>query len=930
MPIRRIFVDWKQPGLSAATDFFAEQFVKNDRLDLSDRVVVVPGSRAGRRLRELLVEHCERRKLAFFPPDITTPWHLPELLYEPKRPFADELTQQLAWLHVLRNTPAEVLGPIVAVPPDVDDFRGWLDLARLLWNQHRELAGDNLQFQDVVDKVGSLSGSTEEQRWSALVTLQSEYLRTLDNLDLWDRQTARLFALRKRECHTLRKIILVGVVDMNKTQRRMLDAVSHMVMSLVFAPPELENHFDTYGCLLPENWRDAAIDVNDDQIVVVDDSAAQTEAVIGFLRDLGGRYRCDQITIGVPDEGLVPILQRRLDKEQVAARWGPGKSMAQFPPFQLLLALAEYLQSSTPRTFAVLVRQVDLGRWLTKQGIKGDWLTELDQYFAKHFPARMDSPWLGSEDGFRSLKQAYDAIESLLSEIRGNDRPLVDWSKPLWELVLAIYGKDDLDQSNSEDATLLRICSSIYELLQLQQTIPPVLAPSVSASQAIHIFLNQIRSQTIPSPPDANAIEMLGWLELALDDAPALVVTSLNDGYVPKSVNSDLFLPNELRTRLGLDDNDRRYARDAYALSVLVRSKQEFRVVVGQHDQLGDPLTPSRLLLATMDKQLAERAIQLFEPASATDRDCEGEKFPDHSTFEIPRPQYLTEPIHWLRITDFRAYLACPYRFYLKRVLGLDRLDDSVVELNAATFGELMHDVAQAFGSSPVKDSTSFEEIRDYLRFALETIALTRFGRAPLPAVQVQLEQLRWRFDAFAEKQALRAEEGWQIMHVEVPGPGQSGELIVDDQPIKLRGRIDRIDYHPVDRRWAVLDYKSSESGKAPHETHQKNGQWVDLQLPLYRHLAKTLNIEEPLELGYIVLPGATKSTGFRMANWSPQMLSAADAIAQDVVRRIRRQEFWPPNDPPPPFSEALAAICQDGVFTKSRQYEKKTVSLLV
>ena len=57
-----------------------------------------------------------------------------------------------------------------------------------------------------------------------------------------------------------------------------------------------------------------------------------------------------------------------------------------------------------------------------------------------------------------------------------------------------------------------------------------------------------------PPRSDRAAIELRGWLELPWDDAPALVVTGMNEGMVPASGGSDLFLPDTLRRRLKLDD----------------------------------------------------------------------------------------------------------------------------------------------------------------------------------------------------------------------------------------------------------------------------------------------------------------------------------------------------------------------------------------
>jgi len=58
-------------------------------------------------------------------------------------------------------------------------------------------------------------------------------------------------------------------------------------------------------------------------------------------------------------------------------------------------------------------------------------------------------------------------------------------------------------------------------------------------------------------------------------------------------------LPNSLREALGLMHNDRRLARDAYALSLLIASRKELKIVVAKRDTQSNPLLPSRLLFLT-------------------------------------------------------------------------------------------------------------------------------------------------------------------------------------------------------------------------------------------------------------------------------------------------------------------------------------------
>ena len=45
-------------------------------------------------------------------------------------------------------------------------------------------------------------------------------------------------------------------------------------------------------------------------------------------------------------------------------------------------------------------------------------------------------------------------------------------------------------------------------------------------------------------------------LELHLDDAPVAVITGMNEPFVPQAINAHAFLPNSLRTKLGIEDND--------------------------------------------------------------------------------------------------------------------------------------------------------------------------------------------------------------------------------------------------------------------------------------------------------------------------------------------------------------------------------------
>ncbi len=207
--MERLFLGWDRPALPMVADWLLQQR-QGDSADLANLLVVVPGRRAQRRLLELLAVACDAEDKALLPPTIVTVGRLPEQLYEPKRPFASELTQSLAWTRALETIAPAVLRR--AAPHHPTDRERLRELADLFRSQHRQLAADRLSFADVAEYDEQQQADEEAGRWRALERIQRRYLDILDELLLWDIQTARLVAIEHKECRTDRRIILAGAV----------------------------------------------------------------------------------------------------------------------------------------------------------------------------------------------------------------------------------------------------------------------------------------------------------------------------------------------------------------------------------------------------------------------------------------------------------------------------------------------------------------------------------------------------------------------------------------------------------------------------------------------------------------------------------------------------------------------------------------------
>jgi hypothetical protein len=925
MEMERVCLGWDRPPLASAAEYLVACCSGADAIDLSDFVVVLPGSRAGHRLLEILIDRAEATNRPLVPPQIITPNLLPEgRLYQPKKPFADDLTQQLAWVKALRETKPASLQALIREPPAENDVLAWMSLGRLLAELHTVLAADRHDFTTVLEHARCITTFTESKRWHTLADVQHRYLQILDALELWDQQTARLEAIRRKECRAKHRIILAGMVDLNWTQRAMLDQVAGQVTVLLFAPRSIIDHFDRHGCVIEKSWHDASIPIDSDWLELVDGPNDQADAVVYALAEFADRYSVEEVTIGVPDASLAAFVMQRLEECGLPARNVAGKPMAQTDPYRLLEGIAACLDGDQLSAFETLVRHPGVCTWLESAGIPSNWLATLDEYAARRLPAGWKE--LGTEAPVTdTVAQLRREVARLLGGLIGPARPLTQWAQPIADTLAAVYHAAPLDASRLSDRIARDTMAVIANSLRAISAVPDGLMPTVSSVEAIRLVLAGCASERVVAQADRAAIELLGWLELPMDDAPALVLTGVCDGIVPQARTSDPFLPDTLRQRLGLESNRRRYARDACVLSLICRTRRDLRLIVGRRNADGDPLTPSRLLFACDDATLVQRAHRFFAPDRPPSRPMVLPAASNHgsaSRFEIPYPEPLAEPVTSMKVTEFRDFLECPYRYYLKHQLGLTSVDTSQRELDGLAFGSLLHRILKRFADSPEVGATDEQAVKRRLVELLHETVRGQYGTNLLPGVRLQVELARRRLEAFAQWQAQRVRDGWRIVRSEVDVAGEQAPFDVDGAPMFLRGRIDRIDVHESTGAAAVLDYKTGDASKSPEKSHRKSdGAWTDLQLPLYRRLTRALGFADPLQLGYVVLPRQVEETGLKLAEWTAADLESAEARAAEVVRAVRRGHvdagvFWPPAVFDERFRDDFADLCLVGVRT--------------
>ena len=727
---------------------------------------------------------------------------------------------------------------------------------------------------------------------------------------------------------------------------------------IVFAPADLADRFDAFGCIVPEAWADATIPLDPQQVELVGSPGDQADAVVRALgrstaSSDSAPYAPDQITVGVADDGLASRIEQHLSLMDLPVRRATGRPIGVTGPGLLLRQIADYLEGGrTYADLAALIRHPDLERHVrsavsnaapadsTQPDIAEpeaidrateDWLTLLDRYYADTLQGRLTDRWLGDRERVAALSMLIGSVERAIESLDAERRPRHAWAQRIADTLAAIYRHRPFEADRRADAALLDTLETLAAALREEHDAAPALAgdTAVTAGQAIRLLLGRIAGQTLAPPPDRAAIELVGWLELALDDADRLIVAGMNEGHVPTSVVGDALLPDGLRRELGLTDNARRYARDAYALSTMLASGRAVTLIAGRMDDAGQPTWPSRLLLADEPMTVAERMRRFMADDPAPPRvHVVREHLPEDaaSPFALwpPPPPPDVPVLRKLRVTAFRDYLACPFRFYLAHVCRLESIDDAAIELDGARFGNLAHDVLQQFGVSEAAHASDAAAIARWLDDALDTAFGRRHGDRLAAPLLIQREQLRARLHDFAHAQARWRQDGWRIEHVEtnrtLAATLRCGghDVTCAGQPFTITGRIDRIDVHEKTGERLLLDYKTADSGKSPDQAHRagpRDGKsWVDLQLPLYRQLARAMDIDRIVDVGYVLLPKSPETAGVSLAGWGETELAEAEAEAARIVGCIERNAYWPPASGV--AYDAFAAICGSQLLT--------------
>lgn len=916
MPLTRIILDWTRPLCETVPEWLLDG--ATGLADLRDTTLVVPTRQSGWRLRGALPLAAEALGAALLSPAVVS---APVLLTPPATArTASELQSLLAWCAVLKAVPPGECDAFLGSRRTETASTGWaLQTARRLQSLRGELADGGLTIADVAARGPAI---VEGERWAAMADLESRYTAHLAAAGLEDATCAMLAYARTGDAPAnLRHLVLACVPDPPRLLLQMLErwAASGLRVTVLTAadPAEApEAAFDAWGCPRPDSWSPRLIDLDAADLHLLatpEDQACFVAARLGralATAPTPADGTRPQIAIGAADGETIAPLQRELAGQGLAAFNPQNRPFADTRLFRLLEALLDFGRHAGYAETAALLRHPDV---LAALGPDASLLRDLDREQADSLPVTLDdllararSPKLAG-----ALRQCRAWRESLRA-----DGP----SSALRQILQSVFARRQLVDGDPDDDAFRQGA----ELLDTALRELEAAAGSGHGDDAADALLARLQGASLKPERRDEDLDLEGWLELAWNPAPLLFVTGMNEGLVPDGRMSDVFLPDTLRRTLNLRDDRLRMARDAYLLTALMAQRRaQGRVVLlaGRTSLSGDPLRPSRLLFRCADDRLVERVTALYRDVPPSRNAAAFSISFRLQPAQVPPAAVSRKVLDHLSPTVFRDYLACPLRFYLRRVLGMEARDDLAREPDARAFGTLVHEVLNAMAAHP-EQPWAWDDARrlaQWLEDQLRRRVTAAYGPHPWLGVVLAREAAIRRLQALADRQVAWHAAGWSIEPAQAE---QDKQVVLDGMPV--RGRIDRIDRH-TDGTLCVLDYKTSERADAPAATHLRTARdddplpeavvkaallppvkgkpatrdrrWIDLQLPLY---VEMLRVEGHPRIipGYVCLGAAQGDTGFKpWADYTDTLHTSAMACATAVIRKIRAGCFAPAGD---------------------------------
>ncbi len=922
-------------------DAVVESLIKRGDANRFDHLmVVVPTAESGRNLRLALAKAFP--ETGVLPPRVVQPSRLLTPADEACQQ-ASEVELQAAFLGFLASKKSEIkdrgIWSLLFKPGFLDDARalwGFLDQLNEIWHA---LAGRGLLMCDVLknpEAVDVLTGAVgcELERWEQLGDFETQFFAFLEAKGVchYAKKVQLAVANPALPPAAIKEVVLPALVDPIQAMYPVLEKWQALrpelkITVLIHADESEADKFDAWGRPISKKWEHEILT----SLKTADIFRSATNQALGekvateFCKIAQGQ---PLPALGLIDAGTFSDVQAALMTREKNVH-NPERHALNVSSLGAIvdLVMSVWEKSSDRITLewkeiAGLVRQHDVMMYLAPAGgalNRADILTELDTFANKFLPVgHPTTDQLKYSDKYTSFTNLSAALDKL-KELFAVQKNLSDF---ISHTLQKLYAHATSNREFQAAAAAVRRFLNDLKSEEFQ-SLPP-------KEQLLIARPALARTNYQLEPEGDNVIKTLGWLELAWTSKEQIALVGFHEGCVPDALIGHAFLPNTLRTALGLTSNDQRFARDVYLLKELLacREENDVKFFVALANSSGDIQKPSRLLFLCEENEMPVRARHLFDEIQADDSRVSQSA---ELVYKLKKSDVLEEAQKNFRgrlsPSAIDTYIKCPFTYLLQKGLYLKGYKPEE-EMAANEFGTLAHAILQEYVERQIVRTKNGESqlvcenlIREELLSCYEQ-CVALYGTSLTANFVLQLEALKSRILAFAPIQHAWAADGWDVFAAEYE-VNDPEAFEVDGQKIALKGFIDRIDRHRTTGAFRIIDYKTWDTGKkaekkvfadekeeevfademgfwkGPLTTRQRSSRrFLSVQLPLYATSFERLNKCKVADMCYLVLGSSADDVCVRLGTSEKaydlmSLKEKALQTAQRAVEGIVHGDFW-------------------------------------
>ena len=946
MALKRVFLNWDKSLLSSSALELFKQVKGNRFFDLSHLLVVVPTSHAINNMSYKLTEIANESGCAILPPKIVTPQFFFSYQMNQKVPL--ETQRILFFIEAIKLNESNLTSLFPNKRNKDNNLAWYLDKAERIIELANTLASIGLTIGEVLNNSDALKDDFD--RFVELSLIEANYFELLKKAGLEDTNKVKTKnALNPKLPEGIAKVIFIAVSDPIPILTETIKILSSSIELEIWinAPIDLESTFDAFGRPEYDFWKEKDLNIPDfkNSVTLFD---SPRELVTDFINLIAEKNPSDNkeinisdISLILPDSSLEIAVRNSFLKHEIKTYNPSGVNLDKTLPCILFNAILEFILKQDYNSFANLIRNADFLSCM-KLKIKNLDYSSLfamndymqNKYMPISFEDMLNAVELENKKTDKRIdrtalafySQSLSILKGLLVETEGKEQ----FTEFAFSKTIETY---ELIQSSILSELKENFSDSLKIIKDVINEVKESFGKNYKYNEKDIALLTTRRLQnTILYPvQEDGTLPLRGWLELQWEEKkPFTFIIGMNEGIVPSVTINDMFLPDSLKKKLNLPCNDSRSARDAYILcSVIENSQTKYHInfIVMKTDQQGEYLKPSKLLLQSSNQgNFYKKLNYLFRGESIVF------KQEDMGTNDYPLKYSVPDKkLHEnkLSVTDFKDYLECPFRFYLKKILKYEEeIDDIKTDLDNREFGSICHEILKSLGTK-LKEKDG-KELKSLL---FKKLAYEKSKFSSSVPVEFSFYSLEQRLNKALEIMIEDAETSeWEIKDLE-----KDFTFILDSDkmekwlgsPVKekisfsIKGRIDRIDISKNNKTLRIIDYKTGSVSITPREEHYRlisartnesiikdytsfeiNGKeyrWLNLQLPLYVAIIQELSEYKGFRVdncSYFVIPKSVTDT--KIISWGEvleQEIGAARKCAALIILNIAKGIFWPPSE---------------------------------